>query len=80
MPESLDPLVVTFLVNPLYFVGLGTFIGWRYLRTSSVWFAVIAHPSPHKLAGMVGGLVDRTPRLRRYQVCVCWCAGGQAGR
>ncbi len=57
-PESLNPLVVTFLINPFYFLGFGIFIGWLYLRTGSVWIAVIAHTSQHKLAGMVGLLVD----------------------
>ena len=58
MPEDFDPLVITFLVNPLYFLGLGTFYGWLYLRTGSVWIPVLAHTANNRFGGVIGVMTD----------------------
>ena len=61
MPEGVDPIAMTLLINPLYFLGLGTFYGWLYLRTGSIWVPVVAHASQNKVSGMVATFVDMGP-------------------
>ncbi|MDP6947194.1 MAG: CPBP family intramembrane metalloprotease, partial [Myxococcota bacterium] len=74
-----DPLVVTFLITPFYFLGLGSFFGWLYLRTRSVWIPAIAHAAHNRLSSQLSACLD-LGEIGDYgafsAMALGWCAVG----
>ncbi len=81
MPEGIDPLLGTLVLNPFYLIGLGIFYGWLYLRTGSVWVVVLAHSAQNKLPMLVITFLDAgetTDLVALSSLAATWAVVGLA--